>query len=147
MPSIAAIAEGLGIDRRLAARYAKRGMPLSSVKAAGEWKVKNVRPRVTPGGAKAAAAAGGEYADARRRLAVAEAREHELRLLLLEGTLVRRDVMRAELARRLSGLREALLQLPSRLRSVLAAETDEGKVHNLLEDELHAVLAQVASVG
>jgi hypothetical protein len=108
-----------------------------------------VQPRVTtepqkPGRKPAAAS---PYQDARTRSAVAEARERELRVLELEGVLVRRDVVRAELARRLAGMREALLQMPNRLQSVLAAEMDEGNVHDLLEDELHAVLGQVASVG
>ena len=47
----------------------------------------------------------------------------------------------AELARRLSGLREALLQIPSRLEAVLASETDPTKVHELLEAELFQALA------
>ena len=52
--------------------------------------------------------------------------------------------MRAELGRRLAGLREALLQMPARMQSVLAAETDEAKVHDLLQDEIFSVLAHVA---
>ena len=42
------------------------------------------------------------------------------------------------------GLREALLQIPSRLSAVMAAETDQARCHDLLQREIHTVLAGVA---
>lgn len=68
-------------------------------------------------------------------------------LAISGGALVSREAVRSELARRLSGLREALLQIPSRLEAVLAAEEDPGKIHQLLEDEIYAALAGVSEVA
>lgn len=151
------IANGLRIDKGLASRYARRGMPLTSVEDASAWKAANIRPRISPGATKRpkkrAAASRPEppaqtpYEAAKARTAMAEAEDRELALLERKGILVRREAIRAELGRRLSALKDALLQIPARLQSVLAAETDEAKVHQLLEDELYLALAAAAEVG
>ena len=44
---------------------------------------------------------------------------------------------------RAAGLREALLQIPSRLAAVVAAEPSQARCHELIEAELHQVLAQL----
>lgn len=72
------------------------------------------------------------------------ARLLELRFRKESGSLVPIDDVRAAYARRIAGLREALLQIPARLAPVLAAEGDEVKVHDLLQDELFLVLEQVS---
>jgi len=86
------------------------------------------------------------YLEARTARERAEAELAQIKAMEARGALVSREKVRQELARRLSGLREALLQIPSRLDAVLAAETDAGRVHALLEDELYAALAGVAEV-
>lgn len=73
----------------------------------------------------------------------AEAKIAQLKLNEMQGQLVRSDTVRAETARLAAALRESLLQLPARLTPVLAAESDPAKLHDLLERELHQVLAQL----
>jgi phage terminase Nu1 subunit (DNA packaging protein) len=86
-----------------------------------------------------------DYWASRARREKAEAQTAELKLAELQGLLVRADTIRAAHAKRLAGLRESLLQIPSRLAAVLAAETEQAKCHDALQRELHAVLASVAN--
>lgn len=81
------------------------------------------------------------YLRSRAAQAAADARIAEMKAAELEGLLVRVDQVRAELASRLAPVREALLQLPSRLASQLAAQADPARVQTLLEAEIHQVLA------
>lgn len=73
----------------------------------------------------------------------AEARIAQLKLAELRGDLVRVADIRSAYATRAAALRESLLQIPARLASVLAAETDHARCHDLLQAELHQVLAQL----
>lgn len=77
----------------------------------------------------------------------AEARIAQIKLAELRGELIRTEVVRAGLANVLSATRDRLMQLPARLAPVLAAETDQGKVHDLVRDEIHAALSQIANAG
>ncbi len=83
------------------------------------------------------------YEEARRRRELAEAQKAELQLAELQGDLIRTADVRAAYAKRAAGLREALLQIPARLAAVVAAEGDQAKCHDILQGELHQVLAQV----
>ena len=88
------------------------------------------------------------YEEARRREAVANALMRERAEREQAGELVSAAAVRQVHGRRLAALREALLQVPARMAPVVAAETDERRVHDLLRDELHAVLAaSVAGAG
>ena len=135
--TIKQLAAGLEIDDRLVARYIARGMPTNSVGAARSWKKANIRARAGPGTKPPKSGA----ADAPPRQPRAE--HAQIRVLAARGLLVDAEKVRNELARHLAGLRDSLLQIPARLQSVLAAETDEAKVHDLLQDELHQALAAV----
>lgn len=73
----------------------------------------------------------------------AEADLAELKLAELRGELVRVADVRAAYAKRAAGLREAILQLPARLSAQLAAESDQAKCHDLLQADLHGILAQL----
>lgn len=77
----------------------------------------------------------------------AEARMAQLKLAELRGELIRTEVVRAGMASILTSTRDRLMQLPARLAPVLAAETDQGKVHDLVRDEIHAALSQIANAG
>ncbi len=145
------MAEKLGVDHRLVGRQAKAGMPMESVEAAIAWRSAHIRPRVVakkvPAGDRKTAdaplvAVPNAYQDARTRWALAEAEEREIAVLERKGVLVNREKVMKEVAQRLSGFREALLQLPVRLAAVLTAETDEAKVHDAIKDEVYALLAQ-----
>lgn len=87
------------------------------------------------------------YQDARSRQAQADARMAELKLAEQEGQLVRIDQVRAELAAKLTPVREGLLQIPARIASMLAAQSDPGRIQTLLETEIHQVLAPLASMA
>jgi hypothetical protein len=50
------------------------------------------------------------------------------------------------MATKISGARDALLQIPSRLAPVLAAEPDLLKVTSLLEDALRQALADLSGM-
>lgn len=153
MPTLTELAKGLGVDATLVRRYVKRGMPIESVAAAAAWKAANIRPRVNEGQKqpknKSAVPAkhkprpiASQYQDARTKLADADAQMAQLTLLERRGELVSRERVRLDMARRLSSLRDSLLQIPARMQSVLAAETEDAKVHDLLMDELYLVLGQ-----
>lgn len=143
----AEMARRLDCDRKLVARYRGRGMPMTSPAAARRWIAANVRSRAKNGEGEAEPAKPAGYQQARIAREQAEAERAQLQVLELKGTLVHREKVHAELARRLAGLRDGLLQVPARLQSVLAAETDEAKCHDLVQDELYLVLAQFSEVA
>lgn len=87
---------------------------------------------------------GGDYWESRARREAAEAETAELKLALMRGELVRAEDIRSEHSKRVAGLREAMLQIPSRVAAVLAAESDQARCHALIEQELHQALAAIA---
>lgn len=83
------------------------------------------------------------------RAAQAQERGFSARLLELKfqresGQLVSVADTRTAYARRISVLRDSIMHIPSRLAAILAAETDEGRIKDLLQDELDLVLNQAA---
>lgn len=119
-------------------------MPMDDVSAARDWRAVNRRARANGNKADAPEVRPSGYMDARTARERAEAESAQIRVLEARGQLVHRDKVRQEVGRRLAGLRESLLQIPARLQSVLAAETDEAKVHDILEEELFQALASVS---
>lgn len=101
-------------------------------------------------GAPAAANEGGQlqadpgYQKSRARQAEADARTAEIKLAELEGSLVRIDQVKAQLAAMLAPVREGLLQIPARLAPLLAPQSDPGRIQTLLEIEIHKVLAPLS---
>lgn len=85
------------------------------------------------------------YDEARRRRETAEANIAEMKQAEMQGTLIRADAVRSAWAAKITGARDALLQIPSRIAPVLAAETDLVRVTALLEDELRQALAELSS--
>jgi phage terminase Nu1 subunit (DNA packaging protein) len=83
------------------------------------------------------------YWKSRARRERAEAELAELKLAELQGQLVRADDWAAALAKRAAAFREGLLQIPARLSAQLAAESDQARIHALLEDELRQVMSQL----
>lgn len=140
-PTQAAIAQAIGLAPTIVGRYVRMGMPISSPESARAWMAENVRPRV--GGQNGQ----GEYQHARTRWAQLEAERRELDLLEHRGVLVHRATIKAELSQVFTALRQALQQVPTRLQSVLAAEADEAKVHDLLQDEMDGIMALIAESG
>lgn len=85
-----------------------------------------------------------DYYTVKARRERAEADMAELRLAEQRGELIRRADTHSAWAKRTSSLRESILQIPARLSPILAAEADQAKVHDIIQAELHAVLAQVS---
>ncbi len=156
------LATALGVSAATVTRDAAVGMPTHSVDAAAAWRREHRRPRhraqQPPEGATAAGPpqlpsaapdkpddSGGDYWASRARRERAEAELAELKLAEQQGVLIRADAVRAAHAKRLAGLREALLQVPARLAPVLAAENDQARCHDTLQREIHAVLASVVA--
>jgi hypothetical protein len=143
-------------------------MPTDSVESAKAWYSKNigVRSRVSSAEAKSdqmpvepgpvvvvpptfpplgpAELGDEDFQMARTRREIAEANLAEMREAELEGKLIRVDVIRGAWAKRVSSTRDALLQIPSRLAPMLAAQTDVDQVARVLEDELRQALAELS---
>jgi phage terminase Nu1 subunit (DNA packaging protein) len=84
-----------------------------------------------------------EYNTARTRREKAEAEIAELRLAEQLGLLINAAHVRAALAKRVAGLREAMLQLPARVVPLLAASPDASSMDKILRAEIVAALAQL----
>ena len=85
------------------------------------------------------------YEDARRRRELAEANIAEMKQAEMEGLLIRADAVRSAWAAKITGARDALLQIPSRLAPVLTADTDLVSVTGLLEDALRQALSDLSA--
>lgn len=85
------------------------------------------------------------YEEARRRRETAEASIAEMKQAEMEGVLIRADAVRSAWAAKITGARDALLQIPSRLAPQLAAESDLVAVTGLLEAELRQALAELST--
>ena len=85
------------------------------------------------------------YEEARRRRETAEANLAEMKQAEMQGTLIRADAVRAAWAAKITGARDALLQIPSRVAPVLTACTDLVEVTALLEAELRQALAELST--
>lgn len=86
------------------------------------------------------------YTQSRNRREAAEAEMAELKLAEQQGLLIRVDAVKAALAAAFTSTRDNLLQIPSRLSAILAAETDAAKVHELLQAELYRALEGMSAV-
>lgn len=155
------LAAALGINPGAVSKLKGRGMPVHSVEAARAWRQAHVRARMSATAPRTQQAQtsvdhsapagvsqqGSDYWVNRARREKAEADLAELKLAEQRGELVRAEAVRASVARTMTGLREALLQIPARLAAVLAAEDDQRKVHDVLERELHAALLGTQEAG
>ena len=147
----AELAQALGVHPSVITRDKARGMPVDNLQAAMDWRRMNVRPRIKmvdgppaqPAAPAAPEAGDGDYWISRSRREKAEAEMAELKLAEQMGQLIRADTVRSAWATRAAGLREALLQIPARLSAVLAAESSQARCHDVMQQELHAVLRQL----
>ena len=85
------------------------------------------------------------YSVDRARREKYEADLAQLKLLELQGDLVRVSEVRTEMAKAIGELRTNALQIASRLSPLLAAETDQAKVHLILDNEIRTLLRTVTS--
>ncbi len=85
------------------------------------------------------------FDEARTRREVADANLSELKEAELRGAVIRADAMRSAWAAKVATVRDALLQIPSRLAPVLAAESDLIVVTAKLETELRQALSELST--
>lgn len=160
-PSQAAIGRALNLSAAAVTKLKHQGMPVDSVESAQAWRVarQNIARRkpepallALPAPLRPAPAMGEPMDDethdqARTRREIAEANLAELKLAELRGDVIRATDVRAAHSRRLAALRESLLQVPSRLAAVLAAEADMQRVHDHLQAEMLHVLEHLAATA
>lgn len=101
-------------------------------------------PEFQAGGGAAGTSKNATYLQAKTAREVYEAKNAQLEYEERIGKLIRVDAVRATWAAAVSSTRDALLQIPSRLAPVLAAETDLAAVTLLLEDEIRQALAELS---
>jgi phage terminase Nu1 subunit (DNA packaging protein) len=152
------MARALGRSPTLISRYKREGMPMESEAAATGWMLANVRPdprtrheapphrHLNDGPRLDAPAAPPDYHSARARREQAEAETAELKLRELRGELVRVDKIQSAHQRKVSAMREAFLQLPSRIVPLLLADSSPEAVDAVLKREISAALRQVSGV-
>jgi len=84
------------------------------------------------------------YSAARALSQVYVAQQRKLVVEKLKGELVSRAEVDREAAKLYRGLRDAFLNLPARLSSQLAVETDPSKVFHLLDGDIRRILSDFA---
>ena len=167
-PSQAAIGRALGLSPPAITKLKKQGMPVDSVESAQAWRVarQNVaarkpapvappaRPPVPPPPAAFPPLdppedfdTGEDHDAARTRLRISEANLSEMKEAEERGVLIRIDAVKAALSVAMATAREALLQIPSRLAPLLAADTDPASVQNLLHGEIHQALEHLSGAS
>lgn len=87
------------------------------------------------------------YMQAKTAREVYEAKNAQLEYEERTGKLIRLDAVKATLAVAMATAREALLQIPSRLAPLLAADSDPANVQNVLHAEIHQALAQLSGAS
>lgn len=85
--------------------------------------------------------------EARTRREIAEANIAEMKEGELRGDLIRVSSVKATLSTVFSTTRDALLQLPSRLAPLVAADSDPASVQNTLHSEIHMALQHLAGAS
>ena len=169
-PTQKELAAALDMSQATVTKLKKQGMPVDSVASAQAWREsrQNVAARKpAPPGLTLApaidsapiyppksfdAARMPEYRDlpdedhqaARTRREIAEANLAEMREAEERGKLIQVSAVRATWTARIVSARDVLLQIPSRLAPVLAAETDPTTVSLLLEDEIGRAMDELS---
>lgn len=85
------------------------------------------------------------YSVDRARREKYEADLAQMKLLELQGDLVRAVEVRAEMAKAIGQLRQNALQMPARLAPLITGEPDQAKVHAMLDAEVRTLLTAVAT--
>jgi hypothetical protein len=91
--------------------------------------------------------AGPDYSKARAAKEVYEAKIRKLDFEQRLGNLISKKQVQVAAFNRARVLRDAFLNIPTRLSAQLAAETDAITVHELLEQEIRKVLEEFAGTG
>jgi regulator of PEP synthase PpsR (kinase-PPPase family) len=85
------------------------------------------------------------YAEADRRQKWAKAKQEELKLQKIEGTLVLRSVVKTQVFDMIRRARDKMENIPARISGVLAVESDQARIFAYLSHEIHQALEDLAS--
>lgn len=145
------IAAHLRLSPGMVNRLIKQGMPSDSLDGAAAWRAANVRVRdheprsaSTRNDRRTDAESAEDFATARARRESTEADIAQLKRAEMQRDLVSRVAVEQAEARKASAVRESLLQLPSQMAPVMAAESDMGRCFDLLTDAVLGVLAKIS---
>ena len=157
------LASLLDISPAMVSRLAKQGMPTDTLERATRWRKRHLEPGRVKGSKMGTVKAiplqpaypstpnqepeaiePTSYHAAKTLRESAEAQIAQLKLLEKQGHLIRIDAVEIVLARTFSTFRDNLLQMPSRLAALIAAESDPAKVHNMLYEEFHRALVELS---
>lgn len=154
--SQAAIGRALGLSPAAMTKLKYQGMPVDSIESAQAWREarQNIAARKQlPPAEKASAPPATpvpsgiqeeDFHQARTRREIADANLAEIKEGELRGDLIRISSVKATLAAVFATTRDALLQIPSRLAPLLAADADPASVQNMLHGEIHQALMTLA---
>ena len=144
------LAAMLGISKATCSEAVKRGMPVDSLEAAQAWRARHLDParrkqaKDTPEALPPIEPPLESFDEAKTRDKIAEADMREMAAAKRRGELIEVAAVVNVLAHDFATTRDALLQLPSRLAAMLAAERDPAAVQNLLHAEIHQALVTLA---
>jgi hypothetical protein len=103
------------------------------------------KPRYQSSAGGAGMTAENSYAEADRREKWAKAQQQELKLQTIQGTLVLRAAADKETFEIIRRARDKFLNIPARLAGILAAESDQARVFEVLTRELHQALEDLST--
>ena len=89
----------------------------------------------------------GSISTERARLLKSQADMAELKVRQRNGELVEQAVVEKTLFEMVRQSRDLLQNVPSRTSGLLAAETDQAKIHALLTKEIHSTLTELTHAG
>jgi len=175
VPSQAAIGRALKLAPSTMTKHKAAGMPMDSVESARSWYKAHIniaQRKAEPAGVSAPPTrvapdsfagigmgtvmdpAAVEPADpvethdaARTRREIAEANLAEMKEAELRGDLIRVSAVKTTLSTVFATTRDTLLQIPSRLAPLLAADTDPANVQNTLHTEIHLALQHLSGAS
>jgi len=88
----------------------------------------------------------GSVSDERARLLKSQADMSELKVQHRQGELVTRESVEAATFTAIRAARDRLFNIPDRVAGLLAAETDQHKIHAMLTKEIHQMLEDLSDV-
>jgi hypothetical protein len=154
-PSQAAIAKALDLSDGRVSQLIAKGMPKYSIEAARAWKAQNIAPTPNtkaveaplPRAAPAAPVASGmpSYEQSRAKREAAEAHMAVMKMRELQGDLVSLEAVKRVWIDTISNCRNAMLQIPSRIAPLVAAEPDLATCTIIIENAVHDALEALSS--
>lgn len=151
-PNLETIAQALGVTRPRVSQLKAKGMPVSSVEAAREWRASHVRPQFTVLSEPTVPTVDAQIptdvvydiGEARARREHHEANIAAMREAQLAGSLVAIDRVRLALTTLAAEVRNAFERIPDKLAEPLAAESAADQIHALLTGAIGEVLEDLA---